>query len=238
MRNSRVDVVVAVPLARQLDVLRAARRPGPGRGRSSTAGARPWRPARGCGPAPAPVEQRPGRAAARRTGRRRRRPAGAAAPGGWTAAPGPPAPGRPPSRGARAACMAAIRPPIELPTRIAGGPATSVRKRCSSCWLASTDVGSAAALGAPEAGQVEGEHAAGRGEQRGQRRPVDQRAAEPVHADEQRAVGRAAVVDVVHPAAEVGPPRLRPGERVPRARRARAVGGSAGVPCAWLMRRP
>ena len=90
--------------------------------------------------------------------------------------------------------------------------------------------GVAASLGEAEPGQVEGQHPAGGGEQGGQGRPVDQRAAEPVHADEQRAVGRAAVVDVVHPAAEVGPPGLRPGERVRRARRAlrrRRLGGGA-----------
>ena len=139
--------------------------------------------------------------------------------------------------GCRAACMAAIRPPIELPTRIAGGPATSVRKRCSSCWLASTEVGSPPPWVRPNPGQVQGEHPAGGGEQRSQGGPVDQRAAQPVHADEQRAVGRAAVVDVVHPAAEVGPPGLRPREPVRRARVPSDVGGSAGVPCAWLMRR-
>ena len=38
------------------------------------------------------------------------------------------------------ACRIEMRPPIEFPTRIAGTPATSVRKRCSNRWLACTDV--------------------------------------------------------------------------------------------------
>ena len=33
-----------------------------------------------------------------------------------------------------------MRPPMELPTRMAGVPATSMRKRCSRRWLARTDV--------------------------------------------------------------------------------------------------
>ena len=79
-----------------------------------------------------------------------------------------------------------------------------------------------AALGAAEAGQVEREDAAGRGEQRGHRRPVQQRAAETVHEDEQRAVAGAAVVDEVHPpAAQVRPLRRWLGKAVTRARRRR-----------------
>ena len=85
-----------------------------------------------------------------------------------------------------------------------------------------------AALRAPEAGQVEREDAAGRGEQRSHRGPVQQRAAETVHEDEQRAVAGAAVVDEVHPpAAQVRPLRRWLGKAVTRARRRREVGGPA-----------
>ena len=42
--------------------------------------------------------------------------------------------------GCRAACRIAIIAPIELPTRIAGLAITSLRNRCSICWLEATEV--------------------------------------------------------------------------------------------------
>ena len=109
MRNRVVDARCSVPLVRQLDVLLAAPRRAPGRGRA----AQPQHVHGGLlgGAAAAPaVQQRP---AERRHGvqaRRRRRPAGAAARGPRSAAPGRRAPARPPSRGAARACSGGDQP--------------------------------------------------------------------------------------------------------------------------------
>ena len=68
-----------------------------------------------------------------------------------------------------------------------------------------------ACLGEAEADEVHRNDVAGVSQQRGQRRPVDQRPAQPVHHHEQRPVGRSAVVDVVDGHPQISPPRGRSG---------------------------
>ena len=55
--------------------------------------------------------------------------------------------------------------------------------------------------------QIRGEHATSVGQQRCERNPVDGRTAEPVHADDNRPVTRAAEVKVVDRTVKVDPPR-------------------------------
>src|SRR3954469_23178900 len=122
-----------------------------------------------------------------------------------------------------AGSSAAIDPPIELPTRRTGPPVTSRMKRWSNWVFASTVVRrppprvrpNPARSGAntrqgparrkAESGEAEREHATGPREFGSDRQPVGVGAAEPVHADDQRAVVRPAEVDVVDRAVEVGP---------------------------------
>ena len=79
--------------------------------------------------------------------------------------------------------------------------------------LVCVDRGRAAKGAGPAvAGQVNGHHPAGLGEQRGNRRPVEQGAAESVHAHQQRAITGSTVVDV-DTSARPGRPSHRPGPR-------------------------
>ena len=231
----RVDVGVAVPLMRQLDVLAQHLRRDP----AGIGAAQPEHVHGGLlggARAPAPVEQRPAE---------RRHGVEAEGEGDQRVRPRPDAGGQ---RGVhehqagdrlrvrRSACMAAIRPPIELPTTIAGVPATSVRNRCSSCWLASTDVGSVPPWVRPKPAR-----SSARTRQVGvsSGAMAAQFSSEPPRPCTRTSRGPsagAAVVDEVHPpAAQVRPLRRRLGKAVPRARRRRR---SAGRPCAELMRRP
>ena len=105
--------------------------------------------------------------------------------------------------GSAAACNAATRPPIELPTRMAGDGTDRVRGSRSAAAGGPRCPGPAPGRGESVPDQVEGQHPRVPAQGGADGRPVEVGPAEAVDADQQRPVGGPAHVQVVDRSVDV-----------------------------------